>query len=157
MKKILPRLMACAALLLLGTTVARAQGQPISTTPLLDLVAAARGKVVVLNFFASFCPPCRMEIPGLMELRSEFSSDEVEILGISVDSSLSDMENFIQKYDFNYPVYYGGQELGYAFRIAAIPHNVVYDRLGRMAYNQPGYLPKDDLAALLRDILNQDS
>ena len=157
MKKILSYVLACAALALLGSTAAMAQGKTIGTTPLLDLVAAARGKVVVLNFFASFCPPCRMEIPGLMELRSQFSPDEVEIIGISVDSSLSDMEDFIRKYDFNYPVYYGGQELGFAFRISAIPHNVVYDRLGRMAYNQPGYLPKDELAALLSDILNRDS
>ena len=152
----LSRLLACAIVVLLGSTAALAQGQTIGTTPLLDLVAAARGKVVVLNFFASFCPPCRMEIPGLMELRSQFSPDEVEIIGISVDKSLDEMENFIQKYDFNYPVYYGGQELSYAFRIAAIPHNVVYDRQGRMAYNQPGYLAKEDLATLLHDVLNRD-
>ncbi|MCH5278061.1 MAG: TlpA family protein disulfide reductase [Desulfovibrionaceae bacterium] len=156
MRKMLSALALCAVILQ-GPTAATAQGQGIGTTPLLDLVAAARGKVVVLNFFASFCPPCRLEIPGLMELRSRFSPGEVEIIGISVDNSLEDMENFIRKYDFNYPVYYGGQELGYAFRISAIPHNIVYDRQGRMAYNQPGYLPGDELAALLRDVLDRDS
>ena len=102
MKK-LALLLACVALLL-APVAARAQGQSIGTTPLLDLVAAAKGKVVVLNFFASFCPPCRMEIPGLMKLRSQFSPDEVEIIGISVDNTLTDMDEFARNYDFNYPV-----------------------------------------------------
>ncbi len=154
MKK-LSHLLACAALLLVAAALAR--GQTIGTTPLLDLVAAARGKVVVLNFFASFCPPCRMEIPGLIKLRSQFSPDEVEIIGISVDNSLTDMDEFVRNYDFNYPVYYGGEELSYAFRVSAIPHNVVYDRRGRMVYNQAGYLAEENLTALLRDLLKRDS
>ena len=155
MKK-LARLLACVALLL-APVAARAQGQSIGTTPLLDLVAAAKGKVVVLNFFASFCPPCRMEIPGLMKLRSQFSPDEVEIIGISVDNTLTDMDEFARNYDFNYPVYYGGEELAYAFRVSAIPHNVVYDRRGRMAYNRAGYLAEEELGTLLRDLLKRDS
>lgn len=155
MKK-LALLLACVALLLVPVA-ARAQGQSIGTTPLLDLVAAAKGKVVVLNFFASFCPPCRMEIPGLMKLRSQFSPDEVEIIGISVDNTLTDMDEFARNYDFNYPVYYGGEELAYAFRVSAIPHNVVYDRRGRMAYNRAGYLAEEELGTLLRDLLKRDS
>ena len=155
MKK-LALLLACVALLLVPVA-ARAQGQSIGTTPLLDLVAAAKGKVVVLNFFASFCPPCRMEIPGLMKLRSQFSPDEVEIIGISVDNTLTDMDEFARNYDFNYPVYYGGEELAYAFRVSAIPHNVVYDRRGRMAYNRAGYLAEEELGTLLRDLLKCDS
>ena len=149
-------LLACVALLL-APVAARVQGQSIGTTPLLDLVAAAKGKVVVLNFFASFCPPCRMEIPGLMKLRSQFSPDEVEIIGISVDNTLTDMDEFARNYDFNYPVYYGGEELAYAFRVSAIPHNVVYDRRGRMAYNRAGYLAEEELGTLLRDLLKCDS
>ncbi len=155
MKK-LALLLACVALLL-APVAAQAQGQSIGTTPLLDLVAAAKGKVVVLNFFASFCPPCRMEIPGLMKLRSQFSPDEVEIIGISVDNTLTDMDEFARNYDFNYPVYYGGEELAYAFRVSAIPHNVVYDRRGRMAYNRAGYLAEEELGTLLRDLLKCDS
>ena len=98
-----------------------------------------------------------MEIPGLMKLRSQFSPDEVEIIGISVDNTLTDMDEFARNYDFNYPVYYGGEELAYAFRVSAIPHNVVYDRRGRMAYNRAGYLAEEELGTLLRDLLKRDS
>lgn len=150
----LSRFLACVLLLLMPAS-AFAEGPAIGTTPLLDLIAAARGKVVVVNFFASFCPPCRKEIPGLIELRSQFPLDKVEIIGVSVDNTLEDMEAFVQKYDFNYPVYYGGEELAFAYRVSAIPHNVMYDRAGRMAYNQSGYLAEEDLAGLLREVLSR--
>lgn len=157
MRSYLTRLLAWAVLLMSLPAVACAQGRAIGTTSLLDLIASFRGKVVVVNFFASFCPPCRKEIPGLIELRTRFSPDEVEIIGISVDNRLEDMETFVQKYDFNYPVYYGGEELAFAYRVSAIPHNVIYDRVGRMIYNQAGYLAEGDLADLLRDALKRDS
>lgn len=156
MKRLL-RPLIYALMLALTPAAAFAEGQTIGTTALLDRIAEARGKVVLVNFFASFCPPCREEIPGLIRLRAQFSPDQLEIIGVSVDNSLADMDAFVPKYDFNYPVFYGGEEVAFAFRVSGIPHNVIYNREGSMVVNQAGYLPEEDLVGFLRDMLNRKS
>ena len=127
--------------------------ETIGTTALLDTIAAAKGKVVLVNFFASFCPPCRKEIPGLIQLRSDISQEELEITGVSVDHTREEMEKFITQYNFNFPVYYGGEEVAYAFRVSGIPHNIIYDRQGRMVVNEPGYIPENILLEFLQQML----
>lgn len=141
---------------LTGPMPASAEHRAITTTQLLDLIAAAKGKVVLVNFFASFCPPCRKEVPGLIRIRSEYSSDELEIIGVSVDRTLEDMTAFVREYDFNFPVYYGGEELAFAFQVSSIPHNVIYDQDGRMVVNEAGYVPEEALTAFLKDMLTKE-
>lgn len=141
---------------LTGAIPASAEPRNTTTTQLLDTIAAAKGKVVLVNFFASFCPPCRKEVPGLIRIRSEFSSDELEIIGVSVDRTLQDMTGFVREYDFNFPVYYGGEELAFAFQVSSIPHNVIYDREGRMVVNEAGYVPEEALTAFLKDMLMKE-
>jgi thiol-disulfide isomerase/thioredoxin len=128
----------------------------ISTRQLLDKIAASRGKVVALNFFASFCPPCRLEIPGLIAVRAEFSADDLEIIGVSFDEDEESMESFIAGCRFNYPVYRGDRELAFAYRVGAIPHNVVYDRNGRIVFNEAGYVPEKNFRELLARFLEKD-
>lgn len=130
-----------------------ASAREITTTQLLDSIAAAEGKVVLVNFFASFCPPCRKEVPGLIRIRSEFSPDKLEIIGVSVDRTPEDMAAFVSEYGFNYPVYFGGEELAFAFQVSSIPHNVIYDQQGHMVVNEAGYVPEEALAAFLKNML----
>jgi thiol-disulfide isomerase/thioredoxin len=127
----------------------------ISTRQLLDKIAASRGKVVVINFFASFCPPCRLEIPGLIAMRSELPAADLEIIGVSLDEDMGDMESFVADCRFNFPVYHGGSELAFAYHVTAIPHNVVYDRKGRIVFNQAGYVPDARFRALLARFMQE--
>ena len=66
-----------------------------------------RGKVVLINFWATWCGPCRMEIPDLNELYSKYNKDGLEILGISVSDSKRSLINFVKAYPMDYPVLYG--------------------------------------------------
>ncbi len=151
MKRAMTFLALCAlCVLALTAGPARAETPEISTRQLLDTIASAKGKVVVINFFAAFCPPCRKEIPGLIRIRDGFSPDDVIMIGVSVDPDREAMESFIAKNAFNYPVFHGNEELAYAFRVDAIPHNLVYDRQGKIVLNEPGYVPEGRLSAMLR-------
>jgi thiol-disulfide isomerase/thioredoxin len=128
----------------------------IGTRQLLDKIAASRGKVVAINFFASFCPPCRLEIPGLIAARSEFSPDDLEIIGVSFDMDEESMESFIAECKFNYPVYRGNSEVAFAYHVTAIPHNVIYDRKGRIVFNEVGYMPEKQFRAILAGLMEDD-
>lgn len=130
--------------------MAQAATPAITTSQLLDIIAANKGKIVMVNFFAAFCSPCKREIPGLKRIRADLSPDDFFIIGIAVDNDLQEMETFVENARFNYPVYYGGEEVGFAFRVSSIPHNIIYDRNGRIVVNEAGFVPEK----ALRDFLN---
>ena len=127
----------------------------VNTVQLLDIIAANKGKVVMINFFAAFCPPCRMEIPGLINIRELLSEDDFVIIGVSMDDDLDEMREFVSATPFNYPTYFGEMEVRYAFRASAIPFNVVYDRQGRIVVNEAGYVPEGRLVRFLRQLIAQ--
>ncbi|HIV66949.1 MAG TPA: TlpA family protein disulfide reductase [Candidatus Mailhella excrementigallinarum] len=136
---------------LLFPFISQAATPAIKTSHLLDIIAENKGKIVMVNFFAAFCPPCKREIPGLKKIREELSPDDFLLIGIAVDTDLQEMEAFIEKTEFNYPVYYGGEEVGFAFGVSGIPHNIIYDRSGRIVVNEAGFVPEK----ALRDFLDR--
>ena len=68
----------------------------ISSEKVLDIVKANKGKLVFINFFATWCPPCREEIPELISIRKAYPADKVVIVGISLDSDRGKLESFAE-------------------------------------------------------------
>ncbi|THB62973.1 MAG: TlpA family protein disulfide reductase [Desulfovibrio sp.] len=130
---------------------------PPNLTPLelLQLINEAQGRVVVVNFFASWCTPCAVEIPGLITLRGEFNDDEVLFVGLSVDQDMGDITDFVNKTPFNYPVYVVGDDVATIFKVDSIPRLVIYDQSGRMAVDHEGLVEEDDLRQILDAMLAQ--
>ena len=128
----------------------------ITTLELLQKISEARGKVVALNFFASFCQPCRMEIPGLIRIREAISPEDFILIGIALDENMEELQDFLVHFGFNFPIYRGGSDVSYAYKLRAIPHTVIYDRQGRMAYNQAGYITEKSFLTLLSGLLEAD-
>lgn len=92
-----------------------------------------RGKVVLVNFWATWCPPCRKEIPDLQGLYGRFQSKGLVILGIT-DEPREKVMPFLAKYPMDYPVLLDPEgSTGKAFRVDSLPKNLVYDREGRLA------------------------
>lgn len=108
---------------------------------LLDLIDASKGKVVLVNFWATWCPPCREELPELMRLRERYSEDQLVVLGVSVDDNTGLVKKFMRDTPFNYPVYWRTPELLAAYQVNGVPYTVVYDRQGHMADDMVGYQP----------------
>ncbi len=131
--------------------------EPILTYQLLDKLAAEHGKVILVNFFASFCGPCRLEIPELIQLRKEISDKDLIIIGVAIDQDIRDAAAFVKELgvDKAYPVFYGGEDLARSYRISAIPFNVIYNREGRIEVSEAGYIPAADMKRFLMDLIRR--
>ena len=91
-----------------------------------------RGEVVLVNFWATWCPPCRKEMPDLETLYRRFEQQGLVILAIS-DEELSKVEPFIAEHQFSYPILLDpGRKVNEMFRIESIPKSFVYDRDGKL-------------------------
>jgi thiol-disulfide isomerase/thioredoxin len=109
-------------------------GRPIST-------AALRGKVVIVNFWATWCPPCREEIPDLVKLQARYR-DHLQIIGIAQDSgSIADVKRFAADHGMNYPTILSTPDIEKLFPpVSALPTSFFLDRDGRLAQKHVGML-----------------
>ena len=100
-----------------------------------------KGKVVILNFWATWCPPCRAEIPDLVALQDKYR-DQVVVLGISMDEGpAEDVRRFAEKYQVNYPVAMATPAIYQAFPgMASLPTSLIVDREGMVVQKHIGML-----------------
>lgn len=120
-------------------------------------LAQWRGKVVVLNFWAPWCPPCRKEIPGFVELQRKYGDRGLIFVGIAPDSR-DNVAAFLRENAINYPILLGedsAMELAAAIgnRQGGLPFSVIIDRNSRIIDAQVGELKKDRLEKLITPLL----
>jgi thiol-disulfide isomerase/thioredoxin len=98
-----------------------------------------KGKVVLLNFWATWCGPCAQEMPHLLELYKKNRERGLEILAISVDSKADryKVAPFVNKYSLTFPALFG-EELAKIYDVNAYPTNIFIDRQGNIRYRQSG-------------------
>jgi thiol-disulfide isomerase/thioredoxin len=115
-------------------TVTTLDGKTISIKDL-------RGKVVLVNFWATWCPPCRAEIPDLVKLQDQYR-DSLVVLGISEDEGpVADVKAFAAEHAVNYPIAMTGPELQKVFKgVSALPTTFVIDREGKIQQRHIGML-----------------
>ena len=114
-----------------------------------------RGKVVIVDFWATWCPPCRKGIPDLIELQKEFKNNLV-VIGVSLDQDTkSDVVPFIKKYGINYPVVYGTNQVIMEYgSINAIPTSFVINKEGKIVDKHIGLVPKSEYVKKIKEILS---
>jgi thiol-disulfide isomerase/thioredoxin len=113
-----------------------------------------RGQVIVLNFWASWCAPCREEMPDFVDLHTQFQPKGIEFVGIAIDNS-DRVASYLQQQPVNYPILIGeGAASNLAERLGnpsgALPYTIVLDRDGRTVLSHLGRLPRAKLEAALR-------
>ena len=134
-----------------------AQAQEYKTVGLKDLtsiVAQNKGKVVMLNFFATWCPPCREEIPDLVSLAPKYEG-KVVIVGLSVDEDACTLPAVLKRLKVDYPVYRASEDVIRAFNVRTIPHNVFYGKNGRLALMGSGMVSKKELTEIFDSLGEQ--
>ena len=133
---------------------------PDFTVPLVsggdfDL-AAQRGKVVLVNFFATWCPPCREEMPHLQsEVWERFQGDGFAMVSVSRQETADVVAPFVAQYGAGWPFALDHDRAAFAaYAEAYIPRTYVIDRAGRIAYQSSGF-DKKEFAAMI-DVIAQE-
>lgn len=114
-----------------------------------------KGKVVIIDFWATWCPPCRKGIPDLISIQKEYKKDVV-IIGISLDGekTVKDVPGFVKDYGINYPIVYGDEKIVNAYGgIQGIPTAFVVDKKGNIVDKHVGLVPKDTYVNKIKELL----
>ncbi len=116
-----------------------------------------RGKVLIVNFWASWCPPCVEEMPTLDKLQQEFKAQNVLFVGIGIDSP-SNIRQFLEKTPVSYPIVIGGLEgsniskqMGNAQ--GALPYTVIINTQGKATSSKLGKISEEELKSAIKSAL----
>ena len=134
---------------------------PATTLPKLGgagqmSLASLKGQVVVLNFWASWCTPCRAEAPLLERWQREMASNRGTVVGVDVLDVTSDAQSFIRRFGLTYPQLRDadGSKLG-GFQVSGYPETVLIDRSGRIAAHFRGPVDQQFFDQRVRPLLKE--
>jgi peroxiredoxin len=121
-------------------------------------LAEQQGSIVVLNFWASWCGPCRQEMPLLDTMASEYAELGVQVWGVNVEAENDEAKTFLQQVPVSFPIMFDTtNQLAKTYAVEAMPTTVIIDKNGKVRAihrgYQPGYEKKyaDDINALLAE------
>jgi peroxiredoxin len=140
---------AAARRALEGHTLVKLDGAKLTLSEL-------RGEVVVVNFWASWCRPCRRELPALDELHADIAKRGGRVLAVSIDHELDNARRFVRTHELGLPVVHDGPDgLARQLDLRAVPFTLVLDRSGEVAYTTTGADDKAvaELGAVVRGLL----
>jgi thiol-disulfide isomerase/thioredoxin len=101
-----------------------------------------RGEVVMINFWASWCAPCRQEMPLLEEMYKKYSDLGFVLLGVNVEEDSSKATELLRDIPVSFPILYDNKnDVTKLYKVVAMPSTVMVDRDGNMRYLHRGYLP----------------
>ncbi|MCY4598824.1 MAG: TlpA disulfide reductase family protein [Acidobacteria bacterium] len=119
-------------------------------------LASLKGQVILLNFWATWCGPCKIEIPAFIELQDEYGDQGFQVLGLSVDDTPEQMRPFAEELDVNYPMLVGldRDDFQDAYGpIWGLPVTFWIDREGTLCKTHMGIASKDELELALKTLL----
>ena len=150
LSRALPIALLCLPLLAQSAPVSVGQQAPAIDLPLLPggpeniQLADLRGKVVYVDFWASWCGPCRVSFPLLEEMRTELSPRGFEILAVNVDEFVDDALEFLMELPVSYPIAYDPQGVSpQAYGINGMPTGFLIDRAGVVSKVHQGFRSSD--------------
>ena len=146
------KLLALATLLCLTVAAVASTATrpaPDFTLPVRDggqiSLAELEGQVVMINFWASWCGPCRQEFPLLEQMHQRYESLGFTILGVNVEENTADAERWLAETDVSFPILFDRENTVSAlYDVQAMPSTVFVDRTGQVRYLHRGYKPGDE-------------
>ena len=134
-----------------GFTLQSRSGESVSLSDL-------QGQVVMINFWATWCGPCRQEMPHLEALHQRYSSLGFTLLGVNVEEDARGVEKYLEETPVTFPVLYDpANKVSELYDVIAMPSTVMVDRAGNMRYIHHGYQPgyENEYQAQIRALLRE--
>jgi cytochrome c biogenesis protein CcmG/thiol:disulfide interchange protein DsbE len=136
--------------------------EPKGTAPLFTLtaldgnsisLAEFKGKVVIINFWASWCGPCKREVPDFVLLQSQYGASGLQIVGIALDEE-KPVRAYASSVGINYPILFGNDDVSRAYGgVEALPTTFIIDRDGTIIHRFVGYQEKSVFENVIRKLL----
>jgi len=123
-------------------------------------LSALRGQVVMINFWASWCGPCRQEFPALDQIYSKYKPMGFTLVGINVETEKADAERFLGKTPVSFPILFDPENrVSGSYGVSAMPTTVLVDRQGRVRWQHRAYKPGDEAKYIeqIRAVLREKS
>ncbi len=116
-----------------------------------------RGRVVLLNFWATWCPPCKIEIPWFVQFQNEYQASGLTVLGVSMDEDgWKAVRPFLAARNINYPILLGNEEVGRLYGgIDSLPTTLLIGRDGRTEFYHAGLIPRAEYRTEIAQLLAQ--
>ncbi len=137
----------------------------IAETGKLTRLSDYRGKVVLLNFWATDCGGCVLEIPSIIDIQAGYKNKGFTVVGVSMDIPYENLKDakqawdkvkpFIAKSKINYPILMGSESQFNEFGLTQLPDTLLIDRTGRIAAVYVGLISKDNVEANIRRLLSE--
>lgn len=119
-------------------------------------IAQWQGKVRVINFWATWCPPCKREIPAMIELQNQYGPQGLQTIGIALDNSEA-VSAYVEESGINYPTLLGDEAIEVSEKLGndmgVLPYTVIVDQAGNIAYVHYGELDRATLEAEIKKLL----
>lgn len=139
----------------LPCVVSAEEVESMDNIQLSEMLEKNRGKVIMINFFATWCPPCRVELPELVKLRDAYPESEFFLIGFSVDEDKSAVLPFIKQAGVNYPVYMATKSITDRFNVSSVPHNAFFAPGGQLVISEPGMAETQVMKEAVDDLLKR--
>jgi cytochrome c biogenesis protein CcmG/thiol:disulfide interchange protein DsbE len=148
-----------AALALLANTISAAEGKAAPDFLLKDLggnditLDDYKGDVIFLNFWATWCPPCRQEIPGFIKAYEKYKDDGLVILGVAVSDRENSVKNYVEKSKMTYPIAMGDNKILKDYQPGnAIPATIIIDRDGNIFHKHVGFMDQSQVEEIFEQL-----
>ncbi len=115
---------------------------------------AKPGKVVVLDIWATWCPPCRRSIPHLIDLHDQYSSKGAVVIGVAIDKDKQTVIDFVKQMKMNYKVLHDpqGRSIAELYKVSSIPQIYVIDRKGVIRFVHVGFSGEDEAEQIKSEV-----
>lgn len=112
-----------------------------------------KGKVVLLDFWATWCTGCKVEIPWYMQFSDKYKRDGLVVLGVAMDDTWQAVKPFVKEKKMNYPVVLGNKGIATQYGLTSMPKTLLIDRDGRIAWSFTGIVNRDRFENELKSLL----